>query len=388
MTNARSVKAGPLSRASMAALFLACLGPMMARAQGVVPSSSAGSPDGVAATPPIVAPNPVLDVEEPAGTSPATPGPRAYVPGVAPTRVVMGPLEVIRESIFGEASKDQWHPLRLSTFFSEGWDEAFVKSPQGTNEAPKQNWFGAADGVFVRLNSLNFFYTDNMSTHLGLLLTPLPWAPAKPKTNGNQYWASYNLYLPLNQRLELLVVAPFIASNKTSPTGHYIGNFGDLSFSARFRLVEQRNFSLQALLTERTPTGRTVNGNEINFVSPGAEFWWNFARRWVLRGGTGINIDTGRKSATDVYYTNFAIGRYLTTKDARIFKDLVAHLAVSTVSDVLGRKDYISDVYIAPGLRFGLDRDQKWYVLGAIQVPVSGPHPYDWQPNFGLVRTY
>jgi hypothetical protein len=107
-----------------------------------------------------------------------------------------------------------------------------------------------------------------------------------------------------------------------------------------------------------------------------------------VRGGTGINIDTGRHSATSVYFNNLAVGRYLTTHDARIFKDLVVHLAVSTLSDVLGRKDHITDVYLAPGLRFGLDRDQKWYALGAIQVPVVGPHPYDWQPNFALVRNY
>ena len=104
--------------------------------------------------------------------------------------------------------------------------------------------------------------------------------------------------------------------------------------------------------------------------------------------GTGINIDTGRKSATDVYFNNLAIGRYLTTKDVRIFKELVAHVAVSTLSDVLGRKNHITDVYIAPGIRFGLDRDQKWYVLGAIQVPVSGPQPYDWLSSFALLRNY
>ena len=83
-----------------------------------------------------------------------------------------------------------------------------------------------------------------------------------------------------------------------------------------------------------------------------------------------------------------AIGRYLTTKDAPIFKESVAHVAVSTISDVLGRKDHITDVYISPGIRFGLDRDQKWYVLAAIQIPVTGPHPYALQPNFGLARSF
>jgi hypothetical protein len=300
----------------------------------------------------------------------------------------MGPIDVIAESIFGKASPDDWQPLSLWTFFSEGWDQPFAKSPPGTNGAPKQNWFGAADAAFVRLTSLNFFYVNGMTTHLGLLMAPLPWAPAKPKTNGNEYWATYNLYLPLNQRLELLFVVPFIADNKTSPTGHYVGNFGDLTFSERFRLIEQRDFTMLALLTERTPTGQTVNGNNINFITPSVEFWWNFAPNWVMRGATGINIDVGRHSATSVYFNNVAVGRYLTTKDARIFKELVAHVAVSTLSDVLGRKDHITDVYIGPGIRFGLDRNQNWYALGAALFPVAGPQPYVWQPMFSLVRNY
>jgi hypothetical protein len=118
------------------------------------------------------------------------------------------------------------------------------------------------------------------------------------------------------------------------------------------------------------------------------EFWWNFAPRWVFRGGTGINIDTGTTSATDTYFTNAAIGRYLTTKDARVFKAMVAHVAVSTMSDVLDRKGHITDVYVAPGLRFGLDRNGTWFILGAVQVPVSGPHPYALQTNLALSRNY
>lgn len=74
------------------------------------------------------------------------PRPPVYVPETRPARVVMGPLEVIRESIFGAASVDDWQPLSLSTFFSEGWDQPYVRSPEGTNGAPKQNWFGMPMG--------------------------------------------------------------------------------------------------------------------------------------------------------------------------------------------------------------------------------------------------
>jgi hypothetical protein len=408
MQRVSSRKGIPLSQAGLAVLFLAGVAPTMTRAQGVVPSTpSASVPDP--APRPAVAPAMGNGSGEPEPASsaasgsrswsdvmgndpvesvpavPAMPGPPADVQDVPPARVVMGPLEVMRESIFGEASVDEWQPLSLSTFFSEGWDRPWAKSPAGTNGAPKQNWLGAVDAVFMRVNTLNFFDTNNMITNPGLLLTPLTRAPLKPKTNGNEYWASYDLYLPLNQRLELLVVAPFVASNTMSPTGNYVGEFGDLTFSERFRLIEQRNFSMQAVLTERTPTGQSVNGNGIALIAPSLEFWWNFAPRWVVRGGTEIGI--GRTAATTVYVNNVAIGRYLTTKDARAFKVLVAHVAVSTRSDFLGRNS-ITDVYIAPGIRFSLDRDRKCYVLAAIQIPVSGPQPYAWQPSFALLRNY
>jgi hypothetical protein len=107
-------------------------------------------------------------------------------PGPAPTfnltttpRIVLGPLEVIHESLFGPASTEDWHPLSLATFFSEGWDEPFVRSPEGTNEAPKQVWLGSASGVFVRLYTLNFFYTNALTANRGLLLTALPFAPVE-----------------------------------------------------------------------------------------------------------------------------------------------------------------------------------------------------------------
>jgi hypothetical protein len=108
----------------------------------------------------------------------------------------------------------------------------------------------------------------------------------------------------------------------------------------------------------------------------------------VLRGGTGVNIDTGRPSATSTYFNNVAIGRYLTTKDAPIFKELVAHVGISTTSDILGRNNPITDVYISPGVRFGLDCDQKWYALGVLQVPVSGPQPYAFQLDLAVARNY
>jgi hypothetical protein len=385
-----SVKGVLLAFGCAAFPTLAGIGLPTAAAQAIVSSADTSGSTLVSgrAPQPAFDPGDLLEIEEEGRPGDMLPRMPAFGSETPPAPIATGPLDVIRESIFGAASAEEWQPLSLSTFFTEGWDQPFVKSPTGTNGAPKQNWFGSSDGIFSRLVSWNFFYTNGLTKNDGLLLSPFPWAPVKPNTTGNQYWASCNLYLPLNQRLELLVVAPFIASNTTSPTGHYVANFGDLTISERFRLIEQRNFSLQALLTERTPTGQTVTGNDINYITPSVEFWWNFAPKWVCRGGTGINIDTGRMSATDSYLNNFAIGRYLTSRDAPVFKQAVVHVAVATTSDVLGRKGHITDVYVGPGIRFGLDNDHKWFVLAAIEIPVAGPQPYAFQPNIAISRNY
>lgn len=304
-------------------------------------------------------------------------------------RVSMGPLDVIHESLFGQASTDDWHPLSLSTFFSEGWDEPFARSPEGTNDAPKQPWLLAPTGHFVRAMALDFFYTNSMTNNPGLLLNGTEWSPVKPKAAGSEYNAAFSIFLPINRRLELQVIAPFIAANSRGPSGQgWAGNFGDLAIGSHFLLIDQRDFSMVAALTTRTPTGDSVNGNDVAFVTPSLEAWWNFAPKWVLRGMTGINILTSNRSATDVYFNKLSIGRYLTDKNARFFKQLVVFGTVTTLSDVRGSSGYISDIYLTPGLRFGLDSNQKWFVQGAVQVPVSGPQPYDYQAVFSLVKSY
>jgi len=307
----------------------------------------------------------------------------------ATTKIVMGPLDVIRESIFGPAKKEDWKPLTLGTFFSEGWDQPYVNAPEGTNGAPKQNWMASPGGVFGRFFTVEGFYTNNMHNVPGLFLTPnAPFMPVHTFTNGNQYAGYATILLPLNSRMELLLGTVFIDSRKSSPNGGYVGNWGDTGVQARFHMIDQRNFSLVSYIGERIPTGKAVNGSGINYVTPGLEFWWNFAPKWVARGGTGINILTGRKSATSVYVNQLSVGRYLTGKDAALFKELVIHLTATALSDVSGGAGYVNDIYLYPGFRFSLGKEQNWGILGGVQVPVSGPQAYDWQPQLSLTRLY
>ena len=126
------------------------------------------------------------------------PGPTYYPAyGAAPTapRVVLGLFDTITESIFGKPDPNTWRPLPLSTFFSEGWNEAWVPSPNGSGGAPRQGWINAMDGNLYRLWFFTFAQAFNSA----------------PK--GNAYLGSYTLLAPLSRRLELIINVPFVVRN-------------------------------------------------------------------------------------------------------------------------------------------------------------------------------
>jgi hypothetical protein len=122
------------------------------------------------------------------------------VPGVTQpdTRVETGLFDTISESIFGEADPNTWHPLPLSTLFSEGWNEAWVPSPSGSGGAPRQGWINAVDGHLYRLSFFTFAQGFNHP----------------PK--GEAYLGAYTILTPLSRRLELITNIPFVLRNSAS----------------------------------------------------------------------------------------------------------------------------------------------------------------------------
>ena len=107
----------------------------------------------------------------------------------------MGLFDTITESIFGKPDPDTWRPLPLSTLFSEGWNEAWVPSPNGSGGAPRQGWINAADGNLYRLWFFTFAQGFNDA----------------PK--GNAYLGAYTIFTPLSRRLELITNVPFVLRN-------------------------------------------------------------------------------------------------------------------------------------------------------------------------------
>jgi hypothetical protein len=130
--------------------------------------------------------------------------PPASVPATLPTVGSPGPgmglLGMVRESMWGNHS-DQWRPLPLSTFFSDGWVQPWYTNPRSSTGAPRQAWINAADGVFYRLWFAQFSYANNF------------------QQNGNAYNGTFAIFTPISQRFQFLFMVPFIESNKDFTAG-------------------------------------------------------------------------------------------------------------------------------------------------------------------------
>ena len=312
---------------------------------------------------------------QPTGAVPSYYAGAGYVP-TAPI-VQMGLFDTITESIFGQPDPNTWRPLPLSTFFSEGWNEAWVPSPNGSGGAARQGWINAMDGNLYRLWFFTFAQAFNND----------------PK--GNAYLGSYTLLTPLSRRLELIINVPFIIRNNatsglpilnpnnptTTITKSHSG-FGDISFTPRFLLHETKDFSLTAEMAVVTPTGtQPLAGNTTTLV-PAFGVWNNFAGGWVIRGGLGLGIPMN--GSGDNLISQLAIGNTFTDHDVPLFGDFTCYLS-TVVNTPLGNSDRTSMV-LTPGMRTHLGND--WYFLAGLPIPLTSQRVGDIGMIFWFMKAW
>jgi hypothetical protein len=270
----------------------------------------------------------------------------------------MGPLDTAIQSICGHPDADSWRPLPCATFFSEGWDEAWVPSPNGSGGAPRQGWINAADGNLYRL----WFFTLAQAFNQGL--------------KSNAYLGAYTIFLPFSRRLDLIINVPFVVQNSAAsglpiinPTGQPTfkthTTFGDMSFTPRVLLHETKDFSLTSEMAVLVPTGRQPLEGKTALV-PNVSFWNNFAGRWVIRGGIGDLIPLGG-GGHDMLISQLAIGCTLTDHDVPLFGDFT--LYVSAVADTPLAQGQRTSATLTPGMRTHLGRD--WYFLAGLPTPLT-----------------
>jgi Putative MetA-pathway of phenol degradation len=272
----------------------------------------------------------------------------------------LGCLETITQSLFGKPDPNCWRPLPLSTFFSEGWNEAWVPSPNGSGGAPRQGWINAADGNLYRLGFFTFAQGFNNPP------------------DSTAYLGAYTLLTPLSRRLELITNVPFVLRNSaaqglpilsptqqlTTITQSHTG-FGDISITPRVLVHETKDFSVTAELAVLTPTGDGPLAGK-TALTPAVAFWNNICGRWVIRGGTGLFIPM-QGAGDEALISQTAIGQTLTDHDVPWFGDFTYYLS-AVAGTPLAHSDQTS-VALTPGIRTHLGHD--WYFLAGAPTPVT-----------------
>ncbi len=118
-------------------------------------------------------------------------------------------------------------------------------------------------------------------------------------------------------------------------------------------------------------------------------FWWEGL---VVRGGTGFTTPYAgeiQKSGTrSTYDANLAVGYYLTPHDyAPFLGDLVGYVATN-LTQVIDNRGPNSPTVVTLGPGFRSHVIDNWYLLGAVEVPVTNPQPFDYQVLGGIMKVY
>jgi hypothetical protein len=280
--------------------------------------------------------------------------------------------ETVVESVTGDVYSEpsNWQDLTYSNLFSEGWDKPWASPPNGSGGAPRQGWLNAYDGVFYRLGIAVFGWQHGL--------------------NGDGYTGDLVNYTPLSQRFEIQTDIPMV-SNGGGAGRESQTNFGDLKITPRVILSESKDVTQSFNLTFRAPTGNSFNGNNVASITPQYQFWANAWKGLVVRGGAGFTIpysgDITKTGARTTFDANLAVGYYMTPHDFTPFGDMVWYLSTNVSQPIDNRaKNSGTFVSLTPGFRSHLG--QNWYLLGAVEIPVTNPQPYDYQVLGGIMKVF
>ena len=281
--------------------------------------------------------------------------------------------EVIKESLVGDvyAHSENWEELGFRDLFTKGWDKPWTSPPNGAGYAPRHGWLNAYDGVFYRLSLGIFGWQHQLN-------------------GGDSYTGSLYSYTSLSERFELQSNIP-MASTRSANDSNRETNFGDLMLGSTLMLSETKAVTQSLLVVFRASTGNRYNGNGVASVTPTYQFWANWWKDLVFRGGAEFSVpyagniqDAGARST---FNGNLAVGWYFTGHDAAPFGDLVWYVS-GMFNQALDNRAPASTTTFSLGPGFRTHLGDNWFLLGSVDVPVTFPQPYDYQVLSSIMKVY
>lgn len=281
-------------------------------------------------------------------------------------------IESITGDVYSDKAAENWQNLSYTNMFSKGWNKPWSSPPNGGGGAPRQGWLNAYDGVFYRLSIATFGWQHGLN-------------------NGDGYSGNLISYTPLNQRMEIVTDIPMVSSTPGSSGRGTETNFGDFVIRPTLMLSESKNVTQSFNVSFRTPSGDVFNGNHVASIAPQYQFWANSWKGLVVRGGAGFTVpysgDINRAGARSTFDANLAVGYYFTPHDYAPVGDMVWYVSTNLRQPIDNRSASSNPfVSMAPGFRTHLG--QNWYLLGAVEVPVTSNAPFEYQVQSGIMKVY
>ncbi len=270
--------------------------------------------------------------------------------------------------------------MRFGTLFDEGWDEPWVAPPSSPGGPARQGWLNAPDGDFYRLGYLTYGFSD---IH-------------KHEATGHLFEST--LYTPLSRRLMLITNTPFIRANENLGTGPFRSHRrgggrgrgpegeagpGDVTLTPRVMLIETSDFSMVAQTSVRLPTGQTSTEGQM-ILTPALQFWSNPFTRWTVRGGAGVDVGLNRAAGNAHFLGQTAVGYTFTDHDVPLVGDFTPYVSGLVDADLTDSSNTLATV--TSGFRNHIGGD--WYLLGALEIPVTGTRTFDSRTSFAIMKNW
>lgn len=267
-----------------------------------------------------------------------------------------GPLEVVKESIFGDGKDEPFTPLLLRDLFTDGWDVPWIAPPEDSDMPRRQGWANAPDGLFFR----NLVWTYQNTSEI----------PGDRNAN----LGLFQFQSPLSRRLWMTLDVPYVTTLSGTTGASSAASFGDLNIGTRVMLRETRRLSIIAGLGTRTPTGNLSTGTGLARLDPNLQFWADLGRRWSMRGGIGPDIPLNYFDLLPTnLLTNVAVGQTITGHDVKIFGDFQYYL-VANLRNNLSSVSVPTFFSLTPGFRTHLGGE--YFLAGGLEIPLTHPQPY------------
>jgi hypothetical protein len=204
------------------------------------------------------------------------------------------------------------------------------------------------------------------------------------RTQQNEQVGTLLFETPITRRYMFGIFVPFVDSLQGG-NGPQATAFGDLTIENRFILRETQDSTLSFNLNAQVPTGDPALGGHRTLISPYLSIFKDIGHGISLRGTAGVNVplDSRPDGITSTLIGQFGIGQTLTPHDVPLLGDFTYYVTTNFREYLGPGTAFLS---LTPGFRTHLGHN--FWLLGGVEVPVTGPLPFRERFSLILVKGY